>query len=106
LKTSYGGGGWLKTSEYRHMVRRGSKIAQKTSYDIWTFPYWPVVLFFVVIFEVSPDYHSLVCFYSYLNYHIATAIFWKASCRNSNVERICPDSLYTKVAMPVPKCIS
>jgi len=26
----WGGGGWLKTSEYRHMERRGSKIAQKT----------------------------------------------------------------------------
>jgi len=32
------GTGWLKTSEYRHIGRRGSKIAQKPSYDIWTFP--------------------------------------------------------------------
>jgi len=29
LKTSYGEGGWLKTSEYR-LMGRGSKIAQKT----------------------------------------------------------------------------
>jgi len=36
----WGGGGWLKTSEYRHMGKeRGSKIAQKPSYDIWMFLY-------------------------------------------------------------------
>jgi len=34
LKTSYGGGGWLETSEYRHMRERGSIIAKKTSYNV------------------------------------------------------------------------
>jgi len=34
----WGGGGWLKTSEYRYMEGEGSKIAQKPSYDISTFP--------------------------------------------------------------------
>jgi len=29
LKTSYGGGGWLKTSENRYIGRKGSKIAKK-----------------------------------------------------------------------------
>jgi len=29
VKTSYGGKGWLKTSEYRHIGGRGSKITQK-----------------------------------------------------------------------------
>jgi len=32
-KTSYGGGGWLKTSENRHMGE-GYKIALNTVYDI------------------------------------------------------------------------
>jgi len=35
---SYGGGGWLKTSEYRHKGERGLKLLKKPSYDIWTFP--------------------------------------------------------------------
>jgi len=30
LKTSYGGRGWLKTSEYRHLGGRGFKMAKKT----------------------------------------------------------------------------
>jgi len=34
LKKSYGEREWLKTSEYRHIRWRGSKIAQKPSYDI------------------------------------------------------------------------
>jgi len=33
------GGGWLKTSEYRHMGGEGLKLLKKPSYDIWTFPY-------------------------------------------------------------------
>jgi len=43
LKTSYGGGGWQKTSEYRHMGEKGSKIAQKTTI-IWYFKV-PLCLF-------------------------------------------------------------
>jgi len=31
------GGGWLKTSEYRHIGKGGLKLLKKPSYDIWTF---------------------------------------------------------------------
>jgi len=31
-------GGWLKTSEYRHIGERGLKLLKKTLYDISTFP--------------------------------------------------------------------
>jgi len=35
-----GGGGWLKTSEHRHIVGGGLKLLKKPSYDIWTPPYY------------------------------------------------------------------
>jgi len=35
LKTSYEGGGWLKTSDYRHIGGGVSKIAQKNRHMIF-----------------------------------------------------------------------
>jgi len=40
LKTSFVGEGLAENVRISSYRREGSKIAQKQSYDIWTFSYW------------------------------------------------------------------
>jgi len=81
----YGICGWLKTSKYRRLAEnvkipsmgeRGSKIAQKPSYDIWTFP--RVILLSRVQVQINKPETNFV--FVYVETGSCARIFWFDFC--------------------------